>query len=77
MSLKDRDGDIEQKEAQIAALKESFLKAQEKYTEKAKVIIATILAKEGCYEWGETPTRLINSSISFFSLEFRVQISMY
>ena len=50
MSLKDRDGDVEQKEAQIAALKESLLKAQEKYTEKAKVIIATILAKEGCHE---------------------------
>ena len=37
MSLKDRDGDVEQKEAQIAALKESLLKAQEKHTEKAKV----------------------------------------
>lgn len=50
MSLKDRDGDVEQKEAQIAALKESLLKAQEKYTEKAKVIIAAILAKEGFHE---------------------------
>ena len=36
MLLKDRETDIKNKEGQIATLKESLWKAQEKYVEKTK-----------------------------------------